>query len=169
MHRFVLTSLLVSATASAVSAQQGTPPDAEAQTAPPGQVIMTAPSQTSVSQVYFDYDLKEAEARSRRTRNALIATSAVTGVGIILLGVGYSQCEEGDPFNDPDQWVCNDAGDVLVGLGAAFAGAGTIGMITSGIMLGVRNKQKREIQRDMRRRSYGSRFQWDIPSGRLVF
>jgi hypothetical protein len=131
---------------------------------------MTAPGQTSVSQVYFASDLEEAEIRSRRTRNALIATSAVFGVGIILTGIGASQCQQwNDSFGDPDTWQCNNAGDVLVGLGGALAGAGAIGMITSGIMLGVRNKQKREIQRDMRRHYYGNRLQWDIPSGRLVF
>jgi hypothetical protein len=167
MHRFVLTSLLVCSGASATSAQQGTSPDVEAQTVPPGQVIMTAPSQTSASGVYFDYDLKEAEERSRRTRNALIATSAVTGVGIILLGVGSSQCEEG--FNDSDDRVCNNAGDVLRPLGGSLFGAGSIGMITSGIMLGVSNKRKREIQRDMRRHYHGSRFHWDVGSGRFAF
>jgi hypothetical protein len=168
MHRVVLASMLLLATASA-SAQEGAAPAVEAQAAPPGQVILTAPNQTSASRVYFDYDLKEAEQRSRRTRNALIATSAAFGVGIILIGAGASQCEVEQNFDQPDEWVCNDAGDVLVGLGGAFAGAASIGMITSGIMLGVRNKRKREIERDMRRHYYGSRLRWDIPSGRLVF
>jgi hypothetical protein len=168
VHRFVLASVLWLATSSA-SAQQGAAPAVEAQAAPPGQVIMTAPGQTSVSQVYFASDLEDAEIRSRRTRNALIATSAVTGLGIILLGVGSSQCEVVEGFNDPDDWVCNNAGDVLVPLGGSFLGAGSIGMITSGIMLGVRNKQKREIQRDMRRHYYGSRLHWDIASSRFVF
>ena len=166
MHRFVLASVLLLATSSA-SAQQGAAPAVEAQAAPPGQVIMTAPNQASASRAYFDYDLEEAEARSRRTRNALIATSAVTGLGIILLGVGSSQCEEG--FNDSDDRVCNNAGDVLRPLGGSLFGAGSIGMITSGIMLGVSNKRKREIQRDMRRHYYGSRFHWDIGSGRFAF
>lgn len=169
MHRVVFASILLLATASA-SAQEGAAPAVEAQVTPSGQVIMTAPGQTSASQVYFASDLEEAEIRSRRTRNALIATSAVFGVGIILTGIGASQCQDwNDSFSDPDTWQCNNAGDVLVPLGSAFAGAGAIGMITSGIMLGVRNKQKREIQRDMRRHYYGSRLRWDIPSGRLVF
>jgi hypothetical protein len=92
----------------------------------------------------------------------------VFGVGIILAGIGASQCQVIQRINQ-DEILCNTAGDVLVPLGAAFLGAGAIGMITSGIMLGVRNKQKREIERDMRRHYYGRRLQWDIPSGRLVF
>jgi hypothetical protein len=42
-------------------------------------------------------------------------------------------------------------------------------MITSGIILGVANKRKRETQRDIRRGYYGRRLQWDVPSGALVF
>jgi hypothetical protein len=36
-------------------------------------------------------------------------------------------------------------------------------------MLGVRNKHKREIERDIRRRYGSSRFRWDERSGRFVF
>jgi hypothetical protein len=122
-----------------------------------------------VSRVYFDYDLEEAEERSRRVRVALISTSAVFGVGVILAGIGASQCQSVRRFNQPDDIICNRAGDVLVPLGGTLAAIGAIGMITSGIMLGVRNKQKREIERDMRRRYYGDRFHWDVPSGGFVF
>ena len=57
----------------------------------------------------------------------------------------------------------------MVPLGGTIAGLAAIGMITSGAMLGVRNRTKREIERDIRRRYYGSRFHWDIDSGRFVF
>jgi len=164
-----LTLTLAAFGASPAIAQQSASPDVQAEAPPPAIVITTSPNQTVTSQVYFDYDLEEAEERSRRVRVALISTSAVFGVGLILGGIGASQCQYIQRFNQPDEYLCNNAGDVLVPLGGSFAAAGAIGMITSGIMLGVRNKQKREIERDMRRRYYGSRFHWDIPSGHLVF
>ena len=132
-------------------------------------IVTTAPSQTSASQVYFEQDLEEAELRSKRVRIALISTSAAFGVGLILAGVGASQCQVIERPDQTEEWLCNNAGDVLVPLGGSLLAAGAIGMITSGIMLGVRNKQKRDMERDMRRHYYGSRFHWDIPSGRFVF
>jgi len=117
---------------------------------------------------YTEYDLQEADRRSRVVRNALIGTSAAFAVGAILLGVGASQCDSFVRFDGRDDWICNNTGDVLVPLGGTFVGLGAIGMLTTGIMLGVRNKQKREIERDMRRR-YGTRFHWDDRSGRFVF
>ena len=144
-------------------------PIAAQEAPPPAVVITTSPNPVSPSPGYYQYELEDARERSRRVRVALISTSAVLGVGIILAGIGASQCEIIQRFNQPDDILCNTAGDVLLPLGGAFIGAGAIGMITSGIMLGVRNKQKREIERDMRRHYYGGRLQWDIPSGRLVF
>jgi len=143
-------------------------PVAAQEAPPPAVVITTSPNPVSPSPGYYQYELEDARERSRRVRVALISTSAVFGVGIILAGIGASQCQVIQRINQ-DEILCNTAGDVLVPLGAAFLGAGAIGMITSGIMLGVRNKQKREIERDMRRHYYGGRLQWDIPSGRLVF
>ena len=144
-------------------------PVAAQEAPPPAVVITTSPNPVSPSPGYYQYELEDARERSRRVRVALISTSAVLGVGIILAGIGASQCEIIQRFNQPDDILCNTAGDVLLPLGGAFIGAGAIGMITSGIMLGVRNKQKREIERDMRRHYYGGRLRWDIPSGRLVF
>lgn len=165
-----LTLAALSALAAAsAAAQQSASPAVQAEAAPPAVIITTSPNQTSASQVYFDHDLEEAEERSRRVRVALISTSVVFGVGVILGGAGASQCQYIQGFNQSDQWLCNNAGDVLVPLGGTFAAIGAIGMLTSGIMLGVRNKQKRDIERDMRRHYYGGRLQWDIPSGRLVF
>jgi len=119
----------------------------------------------------LEVDLEEANERSRRTRNALIATSVTFALGAILAGVGASQCEQitsssAQNYND---LMCNRAGDVLLPLGGTIAGLSFVGMLTSGIMLGVSNKRKREIQRDIRRGQHSRRLQWDIPSGALVF
>jgi len=160
---------LVAFTATSAAAQQNSSPSVQAEAAPPAVIITTSPNQIAASQVYFDYDLDEAEERSRRVRVALISTSAVFGVGVILAAVGASECQYIQPVNQPDYYFCSSAGNVLLPLGGTLAGFGAIGMITSGIMLGVRNKQKREIERDMRRRYYGDRPHWDIESARFVF
>lgn len=134
----------------------------------PGMVT-TAPQAYPPPPAYLEYELAEAKERSRRTRVALIATSVVFGVGLVLAGAGASQCEVITRVDRNDEYVCNDAGDVLVPLGASLSVAGAIGMITSGAMLGVRNRTKREIERDLRRRYYGRGLQWDTRSGRFVF
>ncbi len=142
-------------------AQDATPP---LETQPPSgtSVIYVTPSQG-----YTDYDLQEAKRRSRTVRNGLIGTSAAFALGAILAGVGASQCTSFTRFDRGDEWICNNAGDVLVPLGGTFLGLGAIGMITTGIMLGVRNKQKREIERDIRRSR--TSFRWDERSGQFVF
>jgi hypothetical protein len=151
-------------------AQQTATPTVQAEPAPSSTIVTTAPNQVGVSrQVYFDYDLAEAKERSKRVRNALIGTSAVFGVGVILASAGWSQCEVIQRFNRSDELLCNRAGDVLLPLGGTFLAFGAIGMITTGIMLGVRNKQKRDIERQMRRHYYGTRFHWDTNSGHFVF
>ena len=133
-------------------------------------IITTAPAQPGSSrEVWFQRDLEDAQARSKRARNALIGSSVGFSVGLILAGIGASQCQVVSRFNQNDELVCNNAGNVLVPLGATFSVLGGIGMITSGIILGVSNKRKREIQRDMRRSYYGRRLQLDPASGGLVF
>ena len=170
MHRVTSASILALSLlmVSPAAAQQVTLSDPQTEAAQPSVVIMMSPNPGAASPDYLQYELEEATERSRRVRVALISTSAVFGVGIILAGIGASQCQVIHGFNQ-DELLCNTAGDVLLPMGGAFSAAGAIGMITSGIMLGVRNKQKREIERDIRRRYYGRRLQWDIPTGRLVF
>jgi len=163
---FVIFALLAPSAASAQAAS--TPEQAEATSN--ASIVTTAPNQPASSQhVWFQHDLEDAKARSRRARNALIGTSVAFAVGAILAGAGASQCESVYNLNNYDDLVCNTAGNVLLPLGGTIAGLGAIGMITSGIILGVSNKRKREIERDIRRSHYGRRLQWDIPSGGLVF
>jgi hypothetical protein len=168
----IATTLVLAAVcwpAGPASAQQ-TSTIAEAEASPSASITTMAPSQTS-EQHWLEVDFEQASQRSRRTRNALIATSASFAVGAILAGIGASQCEQitsssAQSYNDLQ---CNNAGDVLLPLGGTIAGLSFVGMLTSGIMLGIANKRKREIQRDIRRSQYGRRLQWDIPSGALVF
>jgi len=154
---------------SPVSADEPSPKE-EAEPEANVSIVTTAPNQGASSRdVWFQQDLEEAKARSKRSRNALIGTSVAFGVGAILAGIGASQCQTISTVNNYDDLLCNNAGDVLLPLGGTIAGLAAVGMITSGIILGVANKRKREIQRDMRRSQYGRRLHWDIPSGGLVF
>ena len=165
------TVLAATAWAAAPAFAQEAPPEtgaeAGAEAAPAGAVIRTAPDQPRSLESWLQQDLKDAEQRSRRTRNALIGTSAAFAVGAVLVGAGASQCQT-DPLNT-NEWTCNTAGNVLVGIGGTITGLSFVGMLTSGIMLGVANKRKREAERELRRSYYSKRLRWDIPSGRFVF
>jgi hypothetical protein len=173
MDRVTLVTILTLSSLiwSPASAQQGSTSPVQTEIAPSVEIITTAPNQTSARQVYFQSDLDEATEGIRRTRIALISTSAVFGVGIILASIGASQCTAIDTIDGWhwENYICNNAGDVLVPLGGSFLMLGSIGMITSGIMLGVRKGKRRRMQQDMRRSTYGGRLQWDVESARLVF
>ena len=156
--------------ASPASAQQAAT-TAQGEVSPSSSLVTTAPGPSASQMRWLEVDFEEAKERSRRTRNALIATSASFALGAILAGVGASQCQQiySSSTQNYNDLLCNNAGNVLLPLGGTIAGLSAIGMLTSGIMLGVSNKRKRGIQRDIRRSQYGRRLQWDIPKGALVF
>lgn len=172
MNQAFVAATLVSATvfwaAGPASAQQ-TSTAVEAEASPSSSIVTTAPSQTESREAWLEADLAEAKGRSRRTRNALIGTSVAFGIGVILAGVGASQCQKIQTGAQYGDLLCNTAGNVLLPLGGTMAFLGGVGMLTSGIMLGKSNQRKRQIERDIRRIQYGRRLQWDIPSGGLVF
>lgn len=144
------------------------PRSAHAQDVQPGvqqdtsSVVMTPPAPTGYA---TDDALKDWETKSRRARNALIGTAAATAVGMVIGGVGLSQCELVTRFGQ-DDLLCNNAGKALLGVGGALFWGGAIGVITSGILLGVRNKRVRE---EKRRLAGQSGFRWDLTTGRFVF
>jgi hypothetical protein len=161
---------VVVCTAVPVSAQQSETTGAP-EASPPASIVTTAPNQPPSQEGWMQYDLEEARERTRRTRIALISTSAAFALGVILTGVGFSQCTRVPETTQTyyDELVCNTAGDVLLPLGGTITFLGFVGVLTSGIMFGKANRQKREIERDIRRSQYGRRLQWDAPSGGLVF
>ena len=125
-------------------------------------IITTAPSASPSREVWFQKDMEDANARVLKLRNALIGTSVGFAVGAVIAGVGVSQCQTiAVPGQDYDDILCNTAGNVMVPLGGTMAALGAIGMLTTGIMLGVAKKRRRDIERDFRRSAYGRRLQWD--------
>jgi len=131
--------------------------------------IQTEAPPTTLLRPYDQYDLDEAARQSRVVRNALIGTSAAFALGAILGGIGASQCTSFTRPDGTEDLDCNNAGNVLVPLGGTIAGLSAIGVLTTGIMLGVRNKHKRDIEREIRRRYTSRRLHFDEKSGGLVF
>jgi hypothetical protein len=157
---FLLVALTVSSTA---SAQQSEPDTSSA------SIVTTAPGASPSREVWFQKDMAEANERVRKIRNSLIGTSAAFAAGVIIGGIGASQCQViSSPSGNNDEVLCNNAGNVMLPLGGTIAGLSAIGMITTGIMLGVAKKRRREIERDFRRSVYGRRLEWD-PRGALRF
>jgi hypothetical protein len=139
---------------------------ASAQTSEPdtnsASIITTAPSPSASREVWYKKDMEDANARVLKLRNALIGTSVGFAVGAVIAGIGVSQCQTINvPGQDYDDVLCNRAGNVMVPLGGTIVALGAIGMLTTGIMLGVAKKRRREIERDFRRSAYGRRLRWD--------
>ncbi|KPK15510.1 MAG: hypothetical protein AMJ62_08855 [Myxococcales bacterium SG8_38] len=165
-------SVLLAAVVACVASLEGqawaqqTSPGVQTQPAP---APMAPPPQYSLYRPYDERDLEDAKERSRVVRNGLIGTSAAFALGAILGGIGLSQCSTSTNADGTEDWVCNNAGDVLAPLGGTIAGLSAIGVLTTGIMLGVRNKHVREIEREIRRRYGTRRLHWDEKSGSFVF
>ena len=113
---------------------------------------------------FDEYRLADAQDRIRRARNGLIASASMFGFGWIFLGASIPHCRPGT--NEPLD--CSGTGYALFVVGLTFSGFGAIGMITSGILLGVRKRNERLLQRSIRRRNE-ARFRWDPQSGAFVF
>jgi len=68
-----------------------------------------------------------------------------------------------------DRWLQENLEDAKQRSRRARNALIAIGMIASGIVLGMSNKRKREIQRQIHGTKHGRRLQWDIPRGVLTF
>ncbi len=144
-------------------------PVAAQEAPPPAVVITTSPNPVSPSPGYYQYELEDAKERSRRVRVALISTSALAAVGMIVGATAFRHCEFiYSSVNQRDDLVCTQRGDALLAAGGTIFGLAAIGMITSGIMLGVRKGKRRRLSREIRSQQ-GAHLQWDTESGRLEF
>jgi len=112
---------------------------------------------------FDEYRLADAKDRSRRARNGLIGSTAMFAVGSIFLGLAIPRCEAGN-----GRLLCTDPGYAHFTIGMTVAGSGAIGMIVSGALLGVRNSNKRSLERWTRQRQ-GAGLRWDPASRSFVF
>ena len=121
-------------------------------------------------QSYDEFRQEELRESSRRSRNALIGTSAATAVGAALLFPGLVRhCERAYPYTTYDSELqCDRAGTALVGVGMPLFVGGLIGAVTTGIMFGVRKGRLNRLEDKM---AYGNPrvIRWDPASSRFVF
>lgn len=125
-----------------------------------------AGAQLNALDEYLDRRLQDDTDGIRRVRIALLTMTGTFAVGAILGGTwGGLNCEaSGDVFS------CDASKQqALAGVGAFFYGAGTIGMLTTGIMLGVRNRQKRNTEELIRQKRQTAHLRWDLESSSLRF
>lgn len=142
---------------------QDTSPDTRPQVASDGNA---PPPFDTLHRPYDRRDFDEVARQSRVLRNALIGTSAAFAVGVVIAGISAPQCK---PTLGGQAATCDDARKALLPLGATIALVSGVGILTTSIMLGVRNKHKRDIEREIRRRYTVRRLRFDEKSGGLVF
>jgi hypothetical protein len=112
------------------------------------------------------YTLEEMDVRVRRARIGLGVFAVPFIVGGVLVGVGTLGADCWCLLCAAD-YVSPKKCDVLPATGAALMGGGVVGMITSGILM-----RRRKRDRDsLRAAHYGRphRAQWDLAQSRLVF
>jgi hypothetical protein len=163
MKKIALSGCLMNAIAVLVS-----PLQAQAQTQDTEAAELFAASQVSEpspEELQAFRDLEQMDEQIRRTRIALLSTTGAFGLGLALSIAGASQCQD-DRFDG--DLVCNTAGKALWGIGGSSLIGGAVGMLTSGIMLGVRQRKRRGREREIRTYSE-QRLHWDLESARLVF
>jgi len=127
---------------------------------------------TRPSTSYDEFRRRELHESSRRSRNALIGLSAATVVGTALLFPGLiRQCYVIQTnFTSPttDELRCSPAGKALVGVGWPLFIGGSMGVLISGIMFGVRKGKLRRLE-DRIAYEKSRAFRWDPRTSRFVF
>ncbi len=126
---------------------------------------MSQVSEPSVEELQALQDLEQLDEHIRRTRIALLSTTGAFGLGLVLSIAGASQCRD-DRFDG--DLVCTTTGKALWGIGGSALIGGAVGMITSGILLGLRQRKRRGREREIRTYSE-RRLHWDLQSARLSF
>lgn len=114
-----------------------------------------------------EFEYKELQQRARRSRNALIGTTAATVVGVSLVFAFAARCDAYEPESGTNTACYTRGQEAGLNVGAALTSGGTIGMVVSGIMLGVRNGKLRRLDDRIRLRQ--SALYWDLLRSRFAF
>ena len=158
-----LSLVVVLALAGSAMAQDSSPNDSSAIVdTPPVDAPPAAPRPS-----YEELRRAELQRGIKRTRTALIATSASFAVGLSLVVPAFTSdnCVQNDFNND---FSCTTAGKALLGVGTPFLSVGFWGMIVSGIMLGVRKGKVRRLDEKIAYQSQ-AKFRWDPHQSKFVF
>ena len=117
---------------------------------------------------YEDYKLEELQRTAKRSRNALIGTSAAAAVGLALvIPAASGQCQSVD-VGGKSEYECTRAGDALLRTGSPLVIGGLTGALVSGIILGVRKGKIRRLN-DTFAPTKSRAVRWDERSSRFVF
>lgn len=139
-------------------------------------IIVDVPTQSSVTRVqapeqaptWEEYRYKRLQASARRSRNALIGTSAATAVGFAM-GLGFgAKCTEYVTPVGSDRLCTTRGQEAGLTIGAMMFTGGAVGMLTTGIMLGVRKGKLRRLD-DQARVGKSRAVRWDLARSRFVF
>lgn len=117
---------------------------------------------------YEEYKLQELQRTAKRSRNALIGTSAAAAVGLALvIPAASSQCQSVE-LGGESKYECTRTGDTLLRVGSPLVIGGLTGALVSGIILGVRKGKIRRLN-DSFSPNKTRAVRWDERSSRFVF
>lgn len=119
-------------------------------------------------QTYEEFQYESLERRARRSRNALIGTSAVLAVGTVLAFSFAAQCIEYDVPQSSEVRCSTPGYEAGLNIGAIMFTGGLIGTLTTGIMLGVRKGKMRRLDDQIAFRKARA-VRWDPARSRFVF
>jgi uncharacterized membrane protein YdbT with pleckstrin-like domain len=119
------------------------------------------------AKTYEQFRYESLQRSARRSRNALIGTSAALTVGTILAFSFAAACVDYNVPADSTR-ACSTAGqEAGLNIGAIMFMGGLIGTLTTGIMLGVRKGKLRRM--DDKPRPGQAAVRWDPKRSRFVF
>ena len=151
-----------------IALERGARADESMVTAPPPDAQYLGnerPVQTR--QTWEEYEYESLKRDARRSRNALIGTSAATLAGFGL-AMGFSwKCAEYNPPPGSDRWCSTRGQEAGLTIGAMMFWGGAIGALTTGIMLGVRKGKMRRLDDQIRLGQ--SALHWDPVRSRFAF
>ena len=118
---------------------------------------------------YDEYRRNELVYLSKRSRVGLISASAVTAVGVALVAPALvKECVRITAATGVDDFRCTTRGQALLAVGYPLLIGGAIGILVTGIMLGVRKGKIRFLEDRIAYEKPRS-IRWDPTRSALVF
>ena len=118
---------------------------------------------------YEEFRLKQLRYLAGRSRTGVIVSSAVTVAGVSLVAPAFvKDCVRVASSSSFDDLRCSTRGKALLGVGIPVLLGGTISLLITGIMFGVRKGRIRAIEDRLeyqRRRA----LRWDAAQGAFAF